>query len=170
MLVGDLLQLPPVLGVHVFRAPKNESLKAAYNGLDKPLWETFQPMILKHNHRQGESREWANSLNRIREGIVTPEDEAMLRERITKQKFLDEDALHIYYKYKNVTDMVMKLTNKLLSAKAMHSLPKGQKPYINEGKGTIGNTDFMDNFQFKIGARCIMIYNVDLMDDLFQGG
>ena len=71
-------------------------------------------MILKHNHRQGESREWANSLNRIREGIVTPEDEAMLRERITKQKFLDEDALHIYYKYKNVTDMVMKLTNKLL--------------------------------------------------------
>ena len=66
--------------------------------------------------------------------------------------------------------MVNKLSRKLLSAKAMHCLPKGQKPYINLEKGTVGNTDFMENFEFKIGARCMMIYNIDLMDDLFQWG
>ena len=60
--------------------------------------------------------------------------------------------------------MVDKLARKLLSA-----LPKGQKPYINPGKGTIGSTDFMDNFEFKIGVKCLMIYNVDLLDDLFNG-
>ena len=59
MLVGDLLQLPPVLGVHVFREPKNEALKAAYNGMETSLWEECQPMILKHNHHQGESK-WLN--------------------------------------------------------------------------------------------------------------
>ena len=99
MLVGDLLQLPPVLGVHVFREPKTEALKAAYNGMEKPLWEECQPMILKHNHRQGESKEWAETLNRIREGILTEKDEMILRERITDEKFLDEEALH---KNKNV--------------------------------------------------------------------
>ena len=112
-------------------------------------------------------------MNRIRECILTKEDEATLREIITDEKFLDEDALHTFYKNKNVTghntEMVNKLPRKLLSAKAMHSLPKGQKPFINQGKGTIGNTDFMDNFEFKIGARCLMIYNVDLLDDLFNG-
>ena len=173
MLVGDLLQLPPVKGVHVFRKPFNLALQAAYNGMEKPLWEEFQPMILRHNHRQGESKEWAETLNRIREGILTKEDEATLRERITDEKFLDEDALHTFYKNKNVTkhnsDMVNTLTRKLLSAKALHFLPKGHTKYVDPGKGTIGNTDFMDNFEFKIGARCMMIYNVDLMDDLFNG-
>ena len=104
MLVGDLLQLPPVLGVHVFREPKNLSLKAAYNGLKKPLWEEFQPMILKHNHRQGESKEWAETLNRIREGILNTKDEAALRERITNEKFLDEETKHTFYHNKNVSN------------------------------------------------------------------
>ena len=104
---------------------------------------------------------------------MTEKDEATIRERITDQKFLEEDALHTFYKNKNVsnhnTEMVNKLSRKLLSAKAMHGLPKGQKPYINQGKGTIGSTDFMDNFEFKIGARCMLIYNIDLIDDLFNG-
>lgn len=173
MLVGDLLQLPPVLGVHVFREPMNWSLKAAYNGLKKPLWEEFQPMILKHNHRQGESKQWAETLNRIREGILNAKDEAILRERITKQRFLNEETKHTFYHNKNVskhnTDMVKQLPTDLLAANAMHALQKGTKPFINKSKGTIGNTDFLDIFEFKIGARCMMIYNVDLVDDLFNG-
>ena len=173
MLVGDLLQLAPVQGVHVFRKPYNIKLRAAYNGMEKPLWELFQPMILRHNHRQGDSKEWVETLNRIREGVFTKKDEATLRERITDEAFLDEDALHTFYKNRNVKqhniEMVNTLTRKLLSAKALHFLPKGQTKFINPGKGTIGNTDFMDNFEFKIGARCMMIYNVDLMDDLFNG-
>ena len=49
-------------------------------------------MILKHNHRQGKSKEWAETLNRIREGILNAKDEAILRERITDQTFLEEES------------------------------------------------------------------------------
>ena len=44
MLVGDLLQLPPVLANHVFREPRDTALKACHDGLNKPLWEEFMPM------------------------------------------------------------------------------------------------------------------------------
>ena len=67
--------------------------------MEKPLWEKWQPIILRHNHQQGECKEWADSLNTIREGILTEKDEMILRERITNEKFLDEEALH---KNKNV--------------------------------------------------------------------
>ena len=173
MLVGDLLQLPPVRANHVFREPKDDKLRACHDGLEKPLWEEFQPMILRHNHRQGENKEWAETLNRIREGIVTPEDEAILRERVTSHKFLEEDALHTMYYNKVVNqhnkEMLTKLNYDLMAAKALHALPKGRKPFIKEGKGTIANSDFLDVFEFKIGARCMMIKNIDLIDDMFNG-
>ena len=54
-------------------------------------------MILKQNHRQGEAKQWVDTLNRLREGIVTPEDEALLRTRLTKDEFLLEEAFHIFY-------------------------------------------------------------------------
>ena len=99
MLVGDLLQLPPVLGLHVFREPKNEALKAAYNGLEKPLWEECQPMILKHNHRQGESREWAETLNRIREGILTGSEVKDIIEFISKDEHQTQGGKHNFLQF-----------------------------------------------------------------------
>ena len=51
VLVGDLLQLPPVLGKQVFSAPKTQELKAFHDGLgDDALWKQFEPMILKQSH------------------------------------------------------------------------------------------------------------------------
>ena len=52
MLVGDLLQIPPVMGHQVFSEPKDGEILSFYNGLgDDVIWSKFQPMILKHNHR-----------------------------------------------------------------------------------------------------------------------
>ena len=94
VLVGDLLQLPPVMGHQVFAAPKTQELKAYHDGLgENALWNQFQPMILKQNHRQGDAKEWVNTLNRLREGIVTAEDEALLRTRLTKDEFLLETMI-----------------------------------------------------------------------------
>ena len=67
------------------------------------------------------------------------------------------------------TKMLKKLVTKLISVKACHSLPKGRQPFIDISKGTIGDTEFMDTFEFKIGARCVFVKNLDLMDDLFNG-
>ena len=145
VLVGDLLQLPLVLGKQVFSAPKTKELKAYHDGLgDDALWEQFEPMLLKQNHRQGEAKEWVDTLNRLREGIITAEDEALLRTRLTKDEFLLEEAFHIFYFNKFVTEhnskMLQKLLAELISVKALQSLPKGRKPFIDQNKGTIGDT------------------------------
>ena len=173
MLVGDLLQLPPVMGNHVFRQPLNDKLLGCYNGLDKPLWKEFEPIVLRHNHRQGESMEWANTLNRFREGIVIPEDDQILRSRITKNTLLQQTAMHAFYFNKHVNrhneSMIKILPSELLTCKALHALPKGRKPFIKKGKETIGNTDFLDILEFKIGARCFLIKNIDLIDNMFNG-
>ena len=36
-------------------------------------------------------------------------------------------------------------------------------------KGTIADTDFQETLIFKIGARVMLVYNQDLMDDLYNG-
>ena len=51
ILVGDLLQLAPVKAKYIFDSPLNQHFKAA-DDVD-PLWKSFEPMILSHNHRQG---------------------------------------------------------------------------------------------------------------------
>ena len=90
-------------------------------------------MILKENHRQSkDGQAWIETLNRLRVGIVTPEDEALLRTRLTKEELLLEEAFHIFYYNKFVTkhnnDMLKKLLTKLISVKALQDLPKGRKP------------------------------------------
>ena len=77
MLVGDLLQIPPPMGHQVYAKPIEKEMLSFYDGLgDEVLWSKFQPMILKHNHRQGESKVWADALNEIRVGIATQSTEA----------------------------------------------------------------------------------------------
>ena len=175
MLVGDLLQIPPPMGHQVYAKPIEKEMVSFYDGLgDEVLWSKFQPMILKHNHRQGESKVWADALNEIRVGIATQSTEAMLRTRLTKEEHLDEKALHLFYFNKDVTDhngkMLKKLPGELISVKAVISMPRGtKKPDLDSGKKTIANTEFKDVFEFKIGARVMMIHNKDLTDDLFNG-
>ena len=52
ILVGDLLQLSPIKENYIFQRPNNPHMAAGHEA--DPLWPQFTPMILKHNHRQGE--------------------------------------------------------------------------------------------------------------------
>ena len=171
MLVGDLLQLPPIKCSQVFGTPENAQLEALKNS--KPLWNELTPMILKHNHRQGKDKSWADSLNRFREGIVLEEDVKVLKSRLIKDSLLEEESTHIFYENKHVVAhnkaMLDTLTGKLIEQKATQALPKGCKSKIKVNKGTIGDTDFQETLRFKIGARVMLTFNVDLMDDLYNG-
>ncbi len=69
ILVGDLMQLPPVNERYIFKTPRNPHLAAFSDVVN--LWREFEPYILQHNHRQGESKDWAATLNRIRDGTFT---------------------------------------------------------------------------------------------------
>ena len=94
MLVGDLLQLKPIMMSQVFGIPESTECEALQR--TKPLWNEFEPMILKHNHRQGEDKAWAETLNRFREGIVWEEDIEVLKSRQIPDTLLEETSTHIF--------------------------------------------------------------------------
>ena len=57
----------------------------------------------------------------------------------------------------------------MCKVKALQAIPKGRKTRIKPGKKTIEDTEFLETFEFKKGARCMIIKNIDLIDDLFNG-
>ena len=50
--------------------------------LPAPAKDKFDVIVLKHNHRKGEDKEYANVLNRIRIGDLTDEDIKLLETRV----------------------------------------------------------------------------------------
>jgi hypothetical protein len=127
ILVGDLLQLPPVQGSYIFQPPNNKRFQAFHNAID--LWQSFEPLILQHNHRQGEGNAWATTLNRFRVGQVIPEDIELLESRRSSKTFLEEECMHVFYtnlEVKNHNDqMLEKLPQPKITIKAIKTLPKG---------------------------------------------
>ncbi len=78
--VGDLLQLKPVFDHWIF-----ENSKDGYTALATNLWQQyFQMFELSEVMRQKEDKDFAEVLNRIREGKHTEADIGVLRERILK--------------------------------------------------------------------------------------
>ena len=130
-------------------------------------------MILKHNHRQGEGKEWVNTLNRIREGICNEEDEKVLKSMETTKSWLDEHAMHLFYKNKDVCQHNRKMLNRLDTEleviEAIQYLPKGRKAIIDPGKGTIAQTEFQETLKIKLGARVVIIFNIDIIDGIVNG-
>ena len=120
VLVGDLLQIPPVQGTLVFKTPLTIKFQANKENLE--LWKSFQPMILKHNHRQGDEKEWADALNEFRVGIVSEKGETLLKERQTSDEFLVEDAMHIFYRNKHVKNHNDKMLSTASSKYRCHVL------------------------------------------------
>ncbi len=171
ILVGDLLQLKPVKGAYIFQPPRCHKYKIFH--ATSPLWEGFQVCTLEHNHRQGQASTWAEILNRLRCGIVDMDQDHLQKmwvaEEEAKQK---ENACHIFYTNKEVDNynckMLNKLNSHLISASAVVSVPFGCKSRTNE-EGRIDNTGFLKVLQFKVGARVMLIHNVNVIDNMSNG-
>ena len=97
MLVGDILQLPPVKGRPVFSKPYSEKNRSLYNS-DQNLWNNLETVTLKVNFRQGVSL-WTEVLNRMRIGEITKEDEKLLEgRRVSNFPNLNTDeACHVMF-------------------------------------------------------------------------
>ena len=80
--LGDILQIRPPLGSMIYSSPLNTRSKALYSIPGGNLWQKFDVITLKTNHRQGSDKSYADLLNRLRVGEHTVDDLDTLRTRV----------------------------------------------------------------------------------------
>ena len=172
--VGDLLQIPPVTFGneirYIFSCPKNSNFSPTHE--ESPHWELFEPMILRQNHRQGEDKAWTDTLNRFRLGIVTEKDLKILQGKETNDEHLDEKSMHICFTNLEVEDhntkMLNSLDSELVTIESIKRYPKGRSAKLKKD-GRIEGSRLLDTLNFKVGARCAMVFNVNTIDGLVNG-
>ena len=105
--LGDLMQMCPISGRFIFLNPRNSQFFLT-SEID-PLWRKFDCLNLEINHRQGDDKDYADTLNRIRVGEENAEDIKKLKERVRHEGHEDikkeKDALYIYGTNKKVNQM-----------------------------------------------------------------
>ena len=171
---GDLLQLAPVNANWIFAAPRNSDFLTRH--LIESLWSTFMVINLVQNHRQGSDRQYAESLNRIRVGEATDEDWETIATRVRPEEHPDIQPDCLYCACTN--DEIKKLNSVHINAiqgesvviKASNFLKgkRAYKPMLTYGE-RIHKTAFVDSLHLKVGARVMLIHNMDVNDKLANG-
>ncbi len=175
---GDIFQLKPVQGKYIFEKPSNPAFHLTFH--INPLWPMFQVINLTTNHRQGEDRVFGDTLNRLRvlkKGEMLKGDQEYLQARVRPENHQDLKEANI-----NVVSLVAK--GHKMNIDYLKSLPgdeitiesvnfkaskKSFKPPIQPKDGTIYKTGFVQTLRLKLGARVILIRNVDTADQLTNG-
>ena len=123
--LGDLFQLEPVMDGYVFKDMNNSE----YRALAPNLWQELYTMFeLEEIMRQRESKEFAQLLNRLREGNHTPEDIAKLKERCISENCTNYpiDVPHLFIQNSKVDEfnrrVHMAATGEKYTIKALDSV------------------------------------------------
>ena len=170
---GDIMQLRPCQGSFIFDKPVCSDYLTSF--LLKTHWHSFDVILLEKNHRQGSDMEYADMLNRIRVGQQTDEDLQELDKRVRPENHSDlEGATYISCTNKSVNKLNEKRLNELseqlfvIEAINIHPTIKNFKPKLEE-KGTVGPTAFLQQLKVKIGAKVMLVHNIDVLDCLSNG-
>ena len=172
VLFGDLMQLKPIKGSYIFEKPRFGKFREVFEAL--PLWEMFDCVELEVNHRQGEDKQYAELLNRLRfksrDEKLTEEDKLLLSSRILHST-AEDDMVKIFGKNASVnnenTKQLRNIQSNGFTSDAIHS-PKDRRVRITEA-GTIEDTAFLNRLELKVGARVMLVHNVDTQDGLTNG-
>lgn len=172
LLFGDLLQLRPVSAKYIFEEPSYEKFKLSRQwGGD--LWKLFSKVELRHNHRQGEYMDYADALGRIRYGKTETTDMEMLQNRVTEN--IPLDAIHLFGTNAEVNVFNEQRLEEMegnewvvLHATNLHPTQRLYKPRIGNA-GTVNDTPFQSTPRFKVGARIMVTYNIEVKDCLVNG-
>merc|ERR1711888_575673 len=115
------------MGRYICDEPYNQEFHVVH-AID-PRWKKFESLILEKNHRQGNDKDYADLLNRVRVGKQTKEDIAILSERVRPAKHPDlkEASLYIVCKRRDCArlniEYLSKLQGKAITVKARHHHP-----------------------------------------------
>ena len=172
--IGDILQLKPVKGRYAFDEPISESFLLAF--LTSSLWKKFAVVLLRHNHRQGEDKIYADLLNRIRMGVVTEEDVKTLESRVRPLNHPDipRNALVVTCQNNEVNqineDRLRDIDEKEIIIESINkaSSQKHFKPRTDAG-GNIAGTPLQRQLKLKIRAKVMLTYNINTFDCLTNG-
>eukprot|EP00111_Clytia_hemisphaerica_P011124 TCONS_00032559-protein len=168
---GDLYQLPPVFGGPVF------TLNGFVINLLK-LWRQFKFAELNEVMRLQGDNTFVNLLNNIRIGIITEEDERILRSKFISQDDPNYpwDVLHLFAENSMVKahndKMIESLSTPIINIFAIEQYPRGlaeskiheirNKKYTDTGGITYQLTP-------RVGARVLLTTNLDINDRLVNG-
>ena len=169
---GDIMQLRPCKGKYIFEEPSNSEFKGT-----KSLWKMFSSIILEKNHRQGNDKVYADTLNRIRIGAQTQADMELLSSRIRPSNHEDikKCSLYIGCKRKDIADInfkyILSFPGKVAIIKAVHfnQTERDFKPSISKKDGIVGSTSLQDELLLKAGVKLILVHNIDTGDLLTNG-
>ena len=131
-------------------------------------------MVLDQNHRQGEDKVYAELLGRLRfkerEETISVEDLQFLQSRVLPPED-EEKTFQIYGKNASVNVVNERrldlLPTKLHIIEAIHN-PAKRKVMVKPA-GTIEETAFFQTLRLKVGARVMVIHNLNTLDGLTNG-
>ena len=174
LLVGDILQLPPVKDRAIYKEPKLLSSKAMYETKELNLWNCCQSIHLETNFRQGKSP-FTEMLNRCRIGEPTKDDIDTLIHRphtlLSEEAYYD--AMHLFFTNSGVDAHNAAMLNRfqhenLVEIQANLYPPKGYRPRT-DAYGHVDGTQLPMTLRLKKGARVLVVSNVNIKDSLVNG-
>ncbi|XP_066934413.1 uncharacterized protein [Clytia hemisphaerica] len=168
---GDLFQLPPIFQSSVF------STEGPIIGAFK-LWHLFKLAELDEIMRQKDDSDFIDLLNNVRVGELNNNDESMIKSRLISREQPDYpiESLHLFAENASVhlhnIQRLDTLPSETIHVEAMDVYPRD----FTESQITkVKNLPLNDTgglsvlFDLKIGARVMLISNIDIEDRLING-
>ena len=142
------MQLQPFKARWPFDEPRNPSFALSYTV--RSLWSLFEVVELKTNHRQGDNKDYAELLNRVRMGIHTNTDLEILQSRVTSAYSMD--SIHLFGKTRMsmtliITDWLAYLDRNMLYLQSTY-IQQDFKPSISKD-GRVNDTPFLEKLGIK---------------------
>ena len=165
---GDMYQLSPVIQPYVFEEPSDKFAKLAVS-----LWSYFTIIPLSQIMRQQGDIPFAQMLSRIRQGNQTEEDIDILQTRtVTDVDSIPLETLRVFATNRDVDEYnqnkLHQLPSRVIIMQATDKIPQSMKKLtLSDDPRYTGGLS--TTVQLAVGARVMLIRNIDVSDGLTNG-
>ena len=176
IIMGDLLQLKPVMGTCIFEIPNH--FKHEFN-----IWNIFQMHVLTINQRHIGDNSYGELCSRVRIGEQTSNDLKILNNRLLyylNHKTEFEDSIHLCARKKTVEHYnainyqrikknknAYKIDAQDTYSNGANAGKKADKKYIYAKEGKTGG--IIDSIELTVGCRVMLRRNQDVPIGLVNG-